>query len=383
MKKTFILIVSTIFAFSFLTSCKKKEDKKTSVDNAMAVDMAEPKPEEPMKEEPKKPEPQPVPAAESVTPPTITQFAELGVPKVAVYVNFAKMVESPLFKEMGLVDKMNVSFFSDMKDKEKLEKMATCLGIDIKNPTHLFSKAVVFSDGTETNILAILDLPVETEKMMGCVKEIAKKDIKFEEVTIGGAKGTKVIKDKQEVTVVSVDKNKALMVVGEQKDFVAKLKIGEGNIGKGDVDGYFPGGPHCVKVVVRNLDVTKMASKMMPNVKTIDLDAMVGLMNGLNVDVKIDTKDAKAAETISSLMTVGKNHPELKKNLKNMGLNENLIDKVNIAAKDTVVTVSLAFDIETVKSIAEKLKDLSPQTPSSAAPAAEDMKSEDMKADAK
>ena len=382
MKKTFILVVSTILTFSLLMSCKKKEDKKTSVDNAMAVDMAEPKPEEPMKEEPKKPEPQPVPAAEGATPPTMTQLAELGVPKVAVYFNFAKMAESPLFKELGLVDKMNVSFLSDMKDQEKLQKMAACLGIDIKNPTHLFSKAVVFSDGTEQNIITVLDLPVETEKMMGCVKEITKKDVKFEEVTIGGAKGTKVIADKQAVTFVGVNKNKALVFVGEQKDFVAKLKVGEGNIGKGDVDGYFPGGPHCVKVVVRNLDVKKMASEMIPNVKTIDLDATVGLANGLKVDVKIDTKDAQAAETISSLMTVGKNHPELKKNLKNMGLNENLIDKVNIAANGTVVTVNLAFDVETVKSIVEKFKNFIPQTPSGA-PAAEDMKAEDMKVDAK
>ena len=188
--------------------------------------------------------------------------------------------------------------------------------------------------------------------------------------------------------MVVLDKNKVLFFSGEQKDFVAKLKVGEGNIGKGDVEGYFPGSPHCLKVVVRELDVEKMTKGMIPNVKTMDLDAMVGLANGLKVDVKADTKDAKAAETISSMLTVGKNNPQFKGQLKAMGLDENLLDKVMIAANGTVVTVKLDLDVETVKGIVEKVKAMVPQAGAAApAPAAEDMKAEekaeDMKADMK
>ncbi len=380
MKKTLIFVLSTVFAFSFMMSCKKKEEKKAAVDNSMAADMAEPMKEEPMKEEPKPAEPK----AEEVTPPTMTQIAEIGVPKVAVYFNFAKMAESPLLKDTGLIDKMNVSFVSDSKNKDEMEKLGKCLGIELKSPVNVLSKVVVFSDGTESNIIAIMELPVEAEKMMGCVKETAK-DSKVEDATIGGAKGYKVTdKEKKVSHVVAIDKNKVLLFTGEQKEFVAKLKVGEGNIGKGDVEGYFPGGPQCLKVIVRELDVEKFAKGaggMLPNLKTLDLDAMVGVANGLKVDVKADTKDAKAAESISAMMTVAKANPQAKAQLKAMGLDENLMDKIVIKAEGSVVTVKIDLDMDTVKGIVEKVKGMVPGAPAAPAPAADDMKADDMKAE--
>jgi len=383
MKKTLIFVLSAVFAFAFVTSCnKKKEEKKAVAETPMAADMEEPMKEEPMKEEPKKEEPPK--AAEDVTPPTMTQIAEIGVPKVAVYINLAKMVESPLLKDTGLIDKMNVSFIADSKKKEEMDKLGKCLGTEITTPTNILSSVVVFSDGTENNMIGIVEMPVEAEKLIGCMKDLNKEN-KMEEATIGGAKGYKITNKKKEVVqVVVLDKNKVLFFSGEQKDFVAKLKVGEGNIGKGDVLGYFPGGPHCLKVITRELDVEKLAKGMIPNIKTLDLDAMVGMANGLKVDVKADTKDAKAAETLSSMLTVGKNNPQAKAQLKAMGMDENLLDKVVIAANGTVVTVKIDLDVDTVKGIVEKVKMMMPQTgaaPAAPAPAADDMKADDMKAD--
>jgi hypothetical protein len=295
--------------------------------------------------------------------------------------DLAKMANSPLMKETGLTEKMNVSFMKDSDDMD-MAKLATCLGIEVKNPTDLVSKVVVFTNGPEADATIILTVPTEAEKFLGCLKSSAKDQKKVEEVAFGAAKGYKVNDEDGFTRFVVVDKNKILTFRGEQKEFVAKLKIGEGNLGKGDVDGYFPGGPQCLKVIVRDFDMgefSKEAKGMIPNLKTLDVDATVGVANGLKVDVKIDTKDAKAAESLAAFAAVMKGNPQGRKQLKDAGLDENLIDKIVIAAKDTAVTVKIDLDLATVKGLIEKLKGMIPGAP---APKADAPKADAPKADA-
>jgi len=381
MKKTILVVMTSLIALSLAVACNKKKDEKPAADpNAMQADMVEMAPE--MKPEPKpepKPEVKPDPTAEAVTPPTLTALAELGTPKIAVYMDLAKMAESPLMKETGLTEKMNVSFMNDADDMD-MAKLATCLGITVKSPIDLISKVVVFTSGSDEDAVIVMTVPTEADKFLGCLKSSAKDQKKVEEVTFGTAKGYKVTDDDEFTNFVPVEKNKIMAFKGEQKEFVAKLKIGEGNLGKGDVDGYFPGGPQCLKVIVRdmNMDEANKAFKgMIPNLKTLDVDATVGVANGLKVDVKVDTKDAKAAESLAAFAAVMKGNPQAKQQLKAMGMDETLIDKIVIAAKDTAVTVKIDLDLATVKGLIEKVKGMIPGAPA----AADDMKAEEPKAD--
>jgi len=381
MKKTILVVMTSLIALSLAVACNKKKDEKPAADpNAMQADMGEMAPE--MKPEPKpepKPEVKPDPTAEAVTPPTLTALAELGTPKIAVYMDLAKMAESPLMKETGLTEKMNVSFMNDADDMD-MAKLATCLGITVKSPIDLISKVVVFTSGSDEDAVIVMTVPTEADKFLGCLKSSAKDQKKVEEVTFGTAKGYKVTDDGEFTNFVPVEKNKIMAFKGEQKEFVAKLKIGEGNLGKGDVDGYFPGGPQCLKVIVRdlNMDEANKAFKgMIPNLKTLDVDATVGVANGLKVDVKVDTKDAKAAESLAAFAAVMKGNPQAKQQLKAMGMDETLIDKIVIAAKDTAVTVKIDLDLATVKGLIEKVKGMIPGAPA----AADDMKAEEPKAD--
>lgn len=381
MKKTILVVMTSLIALSLAVGCNKKKDEKPAADpNAMQADMAEMAPE--MKPETKpepKPEVKPESAVEAVTPPTLTALAELGTPKIAVSMDLAKMAQSPLMKETGLTEKMNVSFMKDSDDLD-LAALSKCLGIEVKNPTDMISKVVVFANNGEDDAAIILTVPGEAEKFMSCMKSSAKDQKKIEEATFGTVKGYKITDDDGFVHFVPVDKNKILTFRGEQKEFVAKLKIGEGNIGKGDVDGYFPGGPQCLKVLVRNLNMdeaNKAIKGMIPNLKTLDVDATVGLANGLKVDVKVDTKDAKAAESLAAFAAVMKGNPQAKQQLKAVGLDETLIDKIVIAAKDTNVTVKIDLDLATMKGLIEKLKGMIPGAPA----AADDMKAEEPKAD--
>ena len=379
MKKSILVLMTSLLALSLVVACNKKKDEKPAADpNAMQADMLEMAPE--MKPEPQ-PEPKPEvkvdPAAEASTPPTLTALAEIGTPQIAVYMNLAKMAQSPLMKETGLAEKMNVSFMKDSDEMDK-EAVAKCLGIEVKTPTDLISSVAVFTNGSEEDATILLTVPMEAEKLMGCLKSSAKKT-KVEEATFGAVKGYKVT-DKDEVShFVAVGKNTILTFKGEQKEFVAKLKIGEGNIGKGDVEGYFPGGPQCLKVVVRNLNVEKQIKGQIPNLKAIDVDATAGIANGLKVVVKVDTKDAKAAEQLAAFAAVIKGNPAMKGQLKAVGLDETLVDKVIIAAKDTNVSVNIDLDMATVKGLIEKMKAMMPGEV--AAPAADDMKAEEPKAD--
>jgi len=386
MKKSILVLMTSLLALSLVVACNKKKDEKPAADpNAMGADMGQVMQPEAMKEEPMKEEPKPEvkvdPASEAVTPPTLTALAELGTPKIAVYMDLAKMIESPLMKETGMGDKMNVSFMKDSEGMDK-EALAKCLAIEVKAPTDLISKVVVFTNGSEDDATIILTVPMEAEKLMGCLKTSAK-NTKVEDMAFGTAKGYKVTEKGGDVShFVAIDKNKILTFKGEQKEFVAKLKIGEGNLGKGDVEGYFPGGPQCLKVIVRELSMdefNKNAKGMIPNLKAIDVDATVGIANGLKVDVKVDTKDAKAAESLAAFAAVMKGNPQAKAQLKAVGLDETLIDKILIAAKDTNVTVKIDLDMATVKGLVEKLKAM---IPGGAAPAAEEPKAEEPKAEA-
>lgn len=385
MKKTILVVMTSLIALSLAMACNKKKDEKPAADpNAMQADMVEMAPE--MKPEPKpepKPEVKPEPTAEAVTPPTLTALAELGTPKIAVYMDLAKMAESPLMKETGLTEKMNVSFMKDADDMD-MAKLATCLGLTVKSPVDLIQKVAVFANKGEEDAAIILTVPGEAEKFMGCMKSAAKDQKKIEEVTFGTAKGFKVTDEDGFVHFIPVDKNKVLTFRGEQKEFVAKLKIGEGNIGKGDVEGYFPGGPQCLKVIVRNMEMeeaNKAMKGMIPSMKTIDVDATVGLGNGLKVDVKVDTKDAKAAEQLAAMGSVMKGNPQTKMQLKAVGLDETLMDKIVIAAKDTNVTLKIDLDLATVKGLIEKLKGFIPGAAADADAKAEEPKADDMKAE--
>jgi len=369
MKKSLLFLIFATLSLTMVFSCNKKKDDKAA---APAPEMgatppgAEMNPAEPVMKEAPKPDPVATPAPvtppvadPTVTPPTLAAIAELGTPMFAVHVELAKLFESSVFKATGLEDKLNTSMTGD-KDFPGAA-IGACLGIELKKVTDVISGVTVFGN-TDKDVVILASLAMDTGKVFGCLSLVGKgKKTKVDEEMFGTTKGYRITAKDGEVThLVGVGKNLVLVVVGERKDLIAKLKIGEGNLGKGDVAGYFPGGPQVVKVVLRNLPLEKMnkeGSKVqIPNLKSGDLDGTIALTDTLKVDVKLDTKDAKAAEALVAMGTVMKGLTQIKEEMKAMGLDASLLDAIKIAASGNFATLNVELDAVKAKGLAETLK---------------------------
>ncbi len=369
MKKSLLFLMVATVSLAMAFSCNKKKDDQAAApvpEMGATPPGAEMNPAEPVMKEAPKPDPVATPAPvtppvadPSVTPPTLAAISELGTPMFAVHVELAKLFESPVFKATGLEDKLNTSMTGD-KDFPGAA-IGACLGIELKKVTDVISGVTVFGN-TDKDVVILASLAMDTQKVFGCLSLVGKgKKTKVDEETFGTTKGYRITAKDGEVThLVGVGKNLVLVIVGERKDLIAKLKIGEGNLGKGDVAGYFPGGPQVVKVVLRNLPLEKMnkeGSKVqIPNLKTGDLDGTIALTDTLKVDVRLDTKDAKAAEALVAMGTVMKGLTQIKEEMKAMGLDASLLDAIKIAASGTFATLNVELDAAKARGLAETLK---------------------------
>lgn len=367
MKKTLLFVLSTLMILSMAAACGKKKDEKKAADApAMGAEKA-PEPADAMKEaakpeppkpEPAKPEPAPEPAA-GTTPPTVTALAELGTPMIAVRVDLAKVFASPVFQATGLEEKMN----QELMDDEDFDRVAVsaCIGMELKKVSELVTSISVFGSG-EKDLVILADTPVESEKLFNCVKEASKKKKnRLTEMTYGAVKGFKVTAKDGDVThLVPVGKNRVLFLIGEHQVLVGKLKVGEGHLGKGEVDGYFPGGPQVVKVVLRNLPLEKMnkpgGAFQIPNLKSGDLDGTIHLDEGFSIDVRLDAKDPKAAESLIAMGTLMKGLDQVRDEMKEIGLDGALLDEVKLAAKGPVASLRVVLDAARAKAVAAVLK---------------------------
>jgi len=367
MKKPLSVLLSALLLLSLAAACGKKKDEKKAADApamgtetppASVPDMKEaPPPEQPKPEVTAKPGPAPTPA---VAPPTITALSELGTPMIAVHVELAKIFASPAFQATGLEDKLN----SELMDDEDFDRAAVsaCLGLELKKVSELVTSVTVFGNGGD-DLVILADTPVESEKLLNCMKSASKKKKKnrMTETAYGPVKGFKVADKDGDVThLVPVGRNRMLFVIGEQKDLVAKLKVGEGHLGTGDVAGYFHGGPQAVKVVLRNLPLDKMnkdgGKVQIPNLKSGDLDAQVGLDAGLRVDVRLDAKDPKAAEALVAMGTIMKGLADVREQMAAIGLDAGLLDAIQLKAAGPVATLAFELDAARAAAIAATLK---------------------------
>ena len=368
MKKLLFLSLSALLLLSLAAACGKKKDEKKATDApAMGAEPApgpapdmkpEPTPEPPKSDVAAKPDPVPPPAA---TPPTLTALAELGTPMVAVHVELAKIFASPAFLATGLEDKLN----SELMDDEDFDRVAVsaCLGLELKKVSTLVTSVTVFAN-SEKDLVILAETPVDSAKLLNCMREAKKKNkSRMTETDYGAVKGFKVVDKDGDVThLVPVGKHRILFVIGEQKDLVAKLKVGEGHLGTGEVAGYFHGGQQAVKVVLRNLPLEKInqagGAVQFPNLKSGDLDAQVALDAGLRVDVRLDAKDPKAAEALVAMGTIMKGLAQIREQMTAIGLDPSLVDAIQLKAAGPVATLAFELDAARAAAVAAVVKKL-------------------------
>lgn len=363
MKKTLLFLLSVTMILSLAAACgKKKEEKKAADTPAMGAEKA-PEPADAMKEaakpEPKpeaKPEPAPEPAG---SPATLTSLAELGTPMIAVHVDLAKVFASPVFQATGLEEKLNEELIND-EDFDRVA-VSACIGMELKKVSELVTSVSLFGSG-EKDMVMLARTPVESEKLFNCMKVASKKKKnRMVETTYGAVKGFKVTDKDGDVThLVPVGKNQVLFLIGEHKALVGKLKVGEGHLGKGEVDGYFPGGPQAVKVVLRNLPLDKINKEggavQIPNLKSGDLDGFIHLADGFSVEVRLDAKDPKAAEALVAMGTIMKGLGDIREQMKAMNLDSALLDELKLTAAGPVATLRMTLDAAKARAVAAVLK---------------------------
>jgi hypothetical protein len=366
MKKSLWFLLVSLISLSLSVGCNKKKDEKSASPGPemgaapVVAEMAPPAPGPDMKPVPE-PVAAPVPPAPVLpsSPATLTALAELGTPLFAVHVELATVFDSPAFKATGLEDKLN----AEMNDDKDFPQAAigACLGIDLKRVTDLTTAVTVFGN-KEEDIVILAKLPMEAEKMFGCLNQVSKGGkTRVAEEMFGTTKGYKVTARDGDVThFVGVGRNMVLIIVGERKDLIAKLKIGEGHLGKGDVAGYFPGGPQAVKVVLRNLPLEKMNKEggkvQIPNLKNGDLDGWVHVTDGVKLEAKLDTKDPKAAEALIAMGTIMKGLTQIKEEMKEIGMDPGLLDLIKLAATGNIASLSVELDAAKALALAGTIK---------------------------
>ncbi len=369
MKRTGTILLLSFFAVLAAAGCRKKSrrapatgtDRGSEPTASVAQENTVKKVDEPV--------------TDAVIPSTMTALSDLGTPLFAVHLDLQKILETSVFLETGISARISEAFTKD-SDRMDRETLGTCLGFELKHPGQLITRLFLFIQENRDKPFILLDLPQDAGKWMTCMKNASKGTAKPADVTIGGAQGTKITgKDGRNSFFVPVGKQKVLSFRDERPAFLETFKAGEGHLGKGDVENYFPEGPWCARAVVRGFELKNLPdlAEMLPTLKTVDVDAVLGLTNGLTFRARVDTKDLRMAETLAGMANFMKGNPQMKQQLKSVGMDENLPDKLRIRAEGPLVHVHLDLDIATLKLLAEKVNNMMPPAattaPAIAAPA--------------
>jgi len=279
-------------------------------------------------------------------PPSMTAIAELGVPLFALRIDLAALGRSPLVKSSGLPEMMQ-KWMSRHRD-EFSEEMETCLGVDLVLPTDFLDGVTVFGANSQ-NLVILFDTVMSASKFMECMAKVnPPKDGQLRRHNFGKVAGYRGVDEKGKVSyVVPVAERRLLWITGEQKELVARIRVGEGDLGTGATDGYFGSGRMLV-VIGRDFPLGWLnkgeAKFQIPNLTSGNLSAWLDLSDKIELKLDLDAKDPTAAESMAAFLVVMKGLPMVHQTLKEFGFAENLIaDAVRVVSVDSEVRVRVVL----------------------------------------
>ncbi|MBU1238512.1 hypothetical protein KKF84_00405 [Myxococcota bacterium] len=344
------LIIATL-ALSLAVGCKKKKKDETSaptkdtmaakkvVDTmgAKKVDMG-------TKPDVKKPDVKKPDVKKPVAPVATMKgvaLGEIGVPQIAVYINFKKLLANDIIK--GLMAKNKDAVSTGMETKS-FDKVMACMGNKAKKPTDIMEELYAFGDNGEKKGVVILKVNVDTTKFVACTTKEGKdtKKAKFG--------GKDAVMTKKGFTFVSIGKN---MILGAMGDYLTKIKPGEGVIGKGDVASYFTG-EGCVRFMANDIPTSKMgqeAKMLIGTIKDISAKGSVGMPDAFKADVDIDVKDAGAAGRIVGFIKPLLTTPKVVETIKGIGLDPKLLNSLTISNAGALIKIAINLPKEDLKKI--------------------------------
>ncbi len=294
-----------------------------------------------------------VPAA-----PTLTTIEEMGTPVFAMRVDLVALAASAFVKNTGALDALARSFLSETN--ESRETMAKCLGADLSLLTNVIRDFSVLGNGQDALVVLIGTVP-SARRFVDCSLEMDKKEKRVTREMFGSVQGYRTVEKNGEVNyAVPVAEHVALLIIGEQKELITRLRIGSGDLGRGDVSGYFGDGGHVIMLVSRNLPLEKINDRddfQIPNLTTGDLTGWLRLTDAIGMELTLDAKNPKAAESLAAFAVIMKGLPDVRKALQGVGLDEKILDEgLRITAIGDEVRVKLALDAVAAGKVAAVLK---------------------------
>ncbi len=343
------LIIATL-ALALATGCKKKKKEETSAptkDTMAAKKVKDAKtPAKPGKDmkAPVNKAPVKKPVAKPTTPTAALKGAplgEIGVPQIAIAINFKKVLANDIVKDLMAKNKDAVS--TGMESKH-FDKVMACMGSKAKKPTDILEELYAFGDNGEKKAVVVMKVSVDTAKFVECTAKEGKdaKKAKFA--------GKDAIQTKKGLTFIPVGKN---LILGAMGEYLTKIKPGEGVVGKGDVASYFKG-EGCVRFMVNDIPTDKMgaeAKAMIGTIKSVSAKGSLGMPDAFKANVAVDVKDAGAAGRIVGFVKPLLSTPKVVETLKGMGLDPKLLNALTIANAGSMINVAVNLPKDDVKKI--------------------------------
>jgi hypothetical protein len=359
MKIKYFLI--PVLAMFLVTSCKKKKKEDSSENNVSAKKAVAKKPvvKKPAVKKPvvKKPVVKKPAVKTPATPGSITTIAktaplnDIGLPPVALAINFQKILTSPLLK--GMLDKNKANLVKGLETRD-FSTVMKCMNYDASKLYDIVNNIYVFAN-VETKSAAILvKIKLDAFKMVEC---IGKNKKLFKTVKFDGKPA--IYNNEDKGTSVAINKDTILVTSGPE--YAAKIKIGKTDIGKGDVAKYFTlAGSENVKIMVRSLAIQKLVPPGTPlvgGIAKVDTDGVIGFAPGFTAKFGINVFDAKKATQIAGFVKMLLSGPAVTKNISKYGIDPALIKGLVISAKGTVISMDVtvsAADVAKLVATMEK-----------------------------
>ncbi|MBN2722733.1 MAG: hypothetical protein JXR95_01545 [Deltaproteobacteria bacterium] len=279
---------------------------------------------------------------------------EIGTPAFAVHMSVEHMAKSPLFADLtDNGESIKMDFGGDFK------KIAECLGSKAAKAYEMMTTVSVIGM-SESEMAIILGMKPEAKKFIECAAKVSKdmKKITFQK------KDAYQVNDKDDpkkvLTIVAADKNAILIFIGNM--ISSKIKIGEGQIGKGNVAAYFEGykAVSCIKAIVRDIPIPpgNGVTKLIPGLKSVSADVAMGMPEGFIFNTVVDLKDPQAAKGTVGFANMFLNGPQAKAKLTEMGIDASILKALKLTDSGSLVSASVKLDKAATKSLFEKLKAL-------------------------